>query len=229
MREHHVAGDRKSRSTSSSRIGSAYAFVEPGNVEVPQCTTSGIPASWHSAYAGYIDAVVGREAGVHRVDLAGDRAEVELAGQLLLDRVVQVRVDVRDQPDPVGVRGQREQVLDRLDPGHLGAVLGEQQRDVHALAGQVRVEPGRVDGAVGVVDRVEQPAVAEVLGPGPPGRLERRQPGRVQVHVDQRAAVQHQVVVSAAAASAGGSGSISTVAAIARSSTRRILPVAVVG
>ena len=40
-------------------------------------------------------AVVGRETAVYRMDLQRDRAEIELAAQFLVDRVVQVRVDVR--------------------------------------------------------------------------------------------------------------------------------------
>ena len=42
----------KSRTTGSRYAGSASSFIEPGNVLVPQCTTSGTPRSASTWYAG---------------------------------------------------------------------------------------------------------------------------------------------------------------------------------
>ena len=89
--------------------------------------------------------VVGREPGVHRVDLARHRPQGQLAPQLSVHRVVQVRVDVGDRLHPPGCPGaQWQQVLNRLDAGHLRAVLGHEQRDVDPFRG-----PGRTPAAPG--------------------------------------------------------------------------------
>src|SRR5262249_50098833 len=107
--------------------------------------------------AGFVGRVQGRvvrgDAGVHRVDLQRDGAEVKLALELLVNRVVQVRVDVGDDLDALRVaRRERQHVLYRLDAGRLGAVLGHQQGDVDALGGQVVIEAAGIGGACGVVD-----------------------------------------------------------------------------
>ena len=102
-------------------------------------------------------------------------------------------------------------------PVTFGLYSASSTRDVDALGREVGVERRRVEHAVDV-HRLELGRV-EVLHPHLPRQLEPVEPGRVQMNVDQRAAVEHQ----------GASVSISTWADIARSSTRRTLPVAVVG
>ncbi len=80
------------------------------------------------------------------MDLERDGAEVELALELVRRRMMQVRVEVRDQAHAAGVvLDERQDVLDRLDPRHLRAVLGEHERDVDALLLEVRVEALRHD------------------------------------------------------------------------------------
>ncbi len=88
--------------------------------------------------------VAGLEAAVHRVDLEGDRAECRLPGELAGGRIVKVRVEVGDRVKPRRVLlDQGEHVLDRLDAGHLRAVLGKQQYVVDALASEMLVKLGR--------------------------------------------------------------------------------------
>jgi hypothetical protein len=186
--------------------------------------------------------VVRGDSRVYGVQFAGDRAQVDLALQFFLDRIVQMRVDVGDQLDAPGVvPGQREHVLDGLYAGDTRAVLAEQQRDVDALFVEMGVEGGGVGRAVRVVDPPEDVLPAEVVGPLLPSRLEAGQAGRVEVYVDQRHSVEHRTSLGNRAGNgriclrghhegiASGSGCASTPVARALSSTLRILPVAVVG
>ena len=140
--------------------------------------------------------VVGGDARVHRVDLQRHRAERELPTHLVVDRVVQVRVDVGDDLDAVRVaRGDREHVLDDLQAGHLRGVLAHEQRGVDALGRQVGVELRRHHRAFAVVEPSHGGRGGEPLQPRLPGQLERGQPGGVQVDVDERHSVEHDAVL----------------------------------
>src|SRR5512132_315718 len=147
-------------------------------------------------------ALGGREAAVDRVQLDRGRAQGELAVQLLGDRVVQVRVEVGDRPEPARVAlDHRQQVLDGLDPGDPGAVLAHQQGHVDALGLQVGVEAVGAQRSGRVVEVVEGDAAAELERPALPVDLEGGPPGRVQVDVDQGDAVDHPAVPDASGAS----------------------------
>ena len=62
----------------------------------------------------------GTKAAVYRVHLERDRAQVELAAGLGDRGGMQLRVDVGHEAEPGRVmREERQQVLDRLDPGRL--------------------------------------------------------------------------------------------------------------
>ena len=104
-----------------------------------------------------------------------------------------LRVHVGHQAEPARVvLDQRQQVLDRLDPGRPRAVLGEQQRDVDALGLQHGVEPGRDRVAVRAEHGLPAGVLAEVGRPLHPGRRHRAQPGHVHVGVGDRHAVDHE-------------------------------------
>ena len=95
---------------------------------------------------------------MHGVQLQRRCAEVELAGHLVRDREVQVRVDVGDRPEPLRVvLDDREQVLERLHAGRLRAVLAEEQRHVDPLGCEDLVEPLRAWPAVCVPDILQDP------------------------------------------------------------------------
>ena len=129
---------------------------------------------------------------MHRVHLERDRAQGELPGQFGVDRVVQVRVDVGDQREAARVvGGQRQQVLGRLHAGRLGAVLADHQGVVHALGLHQVAEGLRDDLAVRRV-RLAPARLAEPLRPVHPGGLDRGQPHRMLVGVDQRPSVEHR-------------------------------------
>ena len=140
--------------------------------------------------------VVDPEAAVHRVQLQSRRAEVELATQLLVDREVQVRVDVGHRPEPPRVLlHDRQQVLETLVAGGLRAVLAQQQRHVHTLGGEQLVERHGVGAAVGVPDAFHQPLGAEVASPLQPRRREAGQQRHVYVRVDEQVTVQHSMAL----------------------------------
>jgi hypothetical protein len=146
-------------------------------------------------------ALGGREAAVHRVQLDRHRAQGQLALQLLGDRVVEVGVEVGDQAEPPRVvLQQRQQVLDRLDAGHLRAVLAHQQGHVDALGLQEGVEAVGADRSLPVVQLAQRVGIGK-RRPCGPGQLQRRQPGHVQVHVDQGQAVDHRPVPAGASRS----------------------------
>src|SRR5215211_1931841 len=171
------------------------------------------------------DALGGCEAAVDRVQLDRGRAKGELAVQLVGDRVVQVGVEAGDGPEPARVvLDQGQEVLDGLDPGDPGAVLAHQQGDVDALGLQVGVEAVGTQRARLVVQVVEGDAPAELERPALPVDLEGGPPGRVQVDVDQRDAVDHPTVRAGGTAAAPESP-----AGVPRSLKRWILPVVVLG
>ena len=110
-------------------------------------------------------------------------------------------------------------------PVTFGLYSASTQRDVDALGGEVRVERGRVDGAVRRRRAPRSSAPSKSCTQVSHGSLSVGSRAGVQVDVDQRVAVEHQ--------RRDPSGSMreptSTSRPCARSSTRRILPVAVVG
>ena len=87
----------------------------------------------------------------------------------------------------------------RSSIGWMPVALGLYSHSSSAMStpshGQVGVELGRHHGAPGVVDPVQHRAVAEVVRPLPPRGLQRGQPGRMQVHVHERASVEHRPLV----------------------------------
>ncbi len=75
------------------------------------------------------------------MELQPDGPKRDLAPQLVDERVVQVRVQVRHQAEAVGVvLEDRDQVLDGLYAGRLRTVLAEQDGHVHTLAAHIFVE-----------------------------------------------------------------------------------------
>ena len=186
---------------------------------MPQCTTTGTPRSWQIAYAGYsarsfaakppctgctLSATAPRSSWrVNSSSTGKCRCGLMFAANLMRAGIL---------------RDERQEILDGLRAGHLRAVLGQHDRDVDALLGQVRVErqrgrPCHRDGrgravAASRTTAPTRPTRASARAGSPDGG-ERRSAG-----VRQARAANYPA--SAAPASA-------------RSSTRRILPVAVVG
>ena len=102
------------------------------------------------------------------------------------------RVHVGHQAEPPGImRDQRQQVLDGLDPGRPRAVLGEQQRRVHAFGRQEGVEPGRDRIAVRAEHVAPRGVLTEIDRPLHPGGRHGVQPGHVHVGVGDCHAVDH--------------------------------------
>ena len=129
---------------------------------------------------------------MHRVQLDRDGAQVELAGRFGGRLGVHGRVHVGHQAEPPGVVGdQRQQVLDRLDPGRLRAVLGEQQGDVDTLGLEQGVEPGRDRITVGAEHVTPRGILTEIDRPLHPRQRHRTQPGHVHMGVHYHHAVDH--------------------------------------
>ena len=120
----------KSRTTGSRYCGSASSFIEPGKLLVPQCTTSGTPRSTSTWYAGYSAASSHRNppctgcsfsAAAPRSSWRRTSSAIGKCrcGLTLATGRNRRRVVLHD----------RQQVLEPLVAGRLGAVLAEQQRD----------------------------------------------------------------------------------------------------
>ena len=93
----------------------------------------------------------GIEHTVNWMQFECDGPEVELTVQLVEQWEVQMRVDIGDQAEPVGVEpGNRYDVLDCLDPRGARAVFAEQQRVIDAFVSQESVQRRRV-GCVAVI------------------------------------------------------------------------------
>jgi len=136
--------------------------------------------------------VVAAETAVHRVQLQRCCTEVELALQLAGDREVQMGVDVGDRPEAPGVvLDERQQIVELLIAGRLGAVFAEQQGDIHALLGEQRVKRLRARRALGRPDLLQHTGRAELARPGDPGGGQRRQDGDMDVRVDEQVAIEH--------------------------------------
>src|SRR5215204_917484 len=134
--------------------------------------------------------VVGGEGPMDGMDLESDRAELDLALQLVYQREVQVRVEVRHEVEAFGVMGEeRDQVLHGLYACGLRAVLAEKNCDVHALALHVVVETLRDESAFLIVE-LEQRRRAVLGCPLPPGLFQGRETRGVDVSVYQRDPVQ---------------------------------------
>src|SRR5262249_58865039 len=120
----------------------------------------------------------GAAPAVNGVHLQAGGTQRKLPGELVGHRVVQVRVEVGQEPEPRRVvLDDRQQVLGRLDAGHLRAVLAQQEGVVDPLGFHQVIERLGDDRAAGVVHRL--PARLPVpAGPVPPGGPERPHAGR---------------------------------------------------
>ncbi|MGH9010814.1 MAG: hypothetical protein ACRDYF_13345 [Acidimicrobiia bacterium] len=123
------------------------------------------------------------------MELESHRPKGQLPVELGQERVVQVGVHVGQEPQARRVRRRdREEVLDRLDPGRQRAVLAEHDRHVDALGRQIGVERRGDDGAVGVVEAVHR---IEARGPLLDRHLQPGQAGGMEMGVDEGDAVDH--------------------------------------
>ena len=123
-----------------------------------------------------------------------DGAEVELTLQLVEQWKVQVRVDICDQAEPVGVEpGNRHDVLYRLDPRGARTVFAEQQRVINAFVNQESVQRRRV-GRVSVIRIPPWVVTGERVRPFQPRRFQRVQQRDMHMRVDDCATVDHNSI-----------------------------------